>query len=100
MWHFVIALLAALGTSVAANGYRMLDGQRLAVEWNEPQPAAFQRIQVDERADRVTVRVVEHVPGGIVMESFRPRTRTVTLARPLGHRPVIDATTGRRLTPR
>ena len=53
--------------------------------------------EVIEHADRVEVALVVQVPNGPTTSESRTERFTVTLAAPLGDRPIVDVQTGKRL---
>ena len=59
--------------------------------------AAFDRVELVDSTIRVEIGVVEQGPNGPRTLELRYETTTVVLARPLGERKVIDATSGKRL---
>ncbi len=69
------------------------DGRTLTLSWSGSADAVLERIEMVEHADRVEVGVVERVSTGPSAEGVIGRV-PVTLAAPLGVRPVIDAESG------
>ena len=59
--------------------------------------ATFERLELTETADQVEVGVVERASSGPRTADYERGRTTITLASPLGDRPVIDARSGRRV---
>lgn len=79
-------------------GYRPApDGLSLELTYESGGGATFDRVELVEYDDRVEIGVVEQGPNGPRTLELRYEATTVVLARPLGERKVVDATTGKRV---
>lgn len=65
--------------------------------WDAGGGGVFAAAEVVELPDRVEVAIVAEVPAGLRTADSRPTPHTITLAAPLGDRPLISTTTGKRL---
>ncbi|MFH9721710.1 hypothetical protein ACH4M4_01915 [Streptomyces sp. NPDC017254] len=70
------------------------DGRQLAVTFWGGVCSTY-TVKAEERPDRVTVRIIEKSdPERVCVMIAKDFTKTVTLASPLGDRPVVDAASG------
>ena len=76
---------------------RSPDPQTLTIGYDSGGGATFERLELTETADQVEVGVVERASSGPRTADYERGRTTITLASPLGDRPVIDARSGRRV---
>jgi hypothetical protein len=70
------------------------DGLGVTVNWSAVGGATTERLELAEFADRVEIGIVERMPTTEWWEN-NPAHTFVALSAPLGHRPVIDAKSGK-----
>jgi hypothetical protein len=75
------------------------DGLTLTIRYASGGGATFDRAELVERDDRVEIGIVEQGPNGPRTSDYYEGAATVRLARPLGTRRVVDATTGKTVRP-
>ena len=90
-------------TRVVASEWQRYDidesGMTLGIHYLANPFVPFERADVTEDDDRVTVTVLDRTPVGGVPLPATIRSVTAQLARPLGGRQVFDGTTGRLREP-
>jgi hypothetical protein len=75
------------------------DGMAITVRYATGGGATFDRYELAEFDDRVEIGIVEQAPNGFRTDDYSEEEATVVLARPLGDRAIVDATTGKRARP-
>jgi hypothetical protein len=83
------------------NAYRAsASGRVLHIQWGGSGLLRLARVEVHENERRVLIGVVVERPVGFLTADLRMHEECVHLQQPLEHRSVIDAATGKRLSPR
>jgi hypothetical protein len=83
------------------NAYRAsASGRVLHIQWGGSGLLRLARVEVHESDRRVLVGVVVERPVGFLTADLRMHEERVHLQHPLDHRSVVDAATGKRLSPR
>jgi hypothetical protein len=83
------------------NAYRIsASGRVLHIQWGGSGLLRLARVEVHENERRVLVGVVVERPVGFLTADLRMHEERVHLQHPLDHRSVVDAATGKRLSPR
>lgn len=71
------------------------DGRSLALEYFTNSEYVFERVFIEESADRVRIGIVERAPNGGVTLAGAQREAEATLGAPLGDRELVHAVSGR-----
>lgn len=76
------------------------DGRHLTLRYETNSAYDFERVFVEEGADRVRVGIVERAPNGAVTLVAQTRTAKAVLSEPLGDRRLVYAGNGKAITAR